>query len=348
MFHPSFYTLSPIIGVCLIIWFSNKNELITKILSTKLFVGIGLISYSLYLWHYPIFAFARIKSNSPSEYDKFEWVVLSIILSLISYFFVERTFRNKKYKFNFIIKYLLLIIFFIFLFNFISFSNGGFPKRSGIPAVLINVEKNLDYRNNFQNEIKCHNRKGDKGFCIFNELPSNIGDIVLLGDSLTDAILSNLINKISKTKFRIIHMGYSGNLYLPNFSKIDKKTNKIITDETWHEYRKNFLKNKTHKNTYIVIFGRYDFYFDKSLKIIDGKIEKLINNTKTKYVSEENKDLDLDERNKLLRDKFKKTIETLSENKKIILLYPSPLSPVSIRNRILQNKNLILKDFNFL
>ena len=49
MFHPSFYTLSPIIGVCLIIWFSNENELITKILSTKLFVGIGLISYSLSL-----------------------------------------------------------------------------------------------------------------------------------------------------------------------------------------------------------------------------------------------------------------------------------------------------------
>ena len=54
MFHPSFFTLSPIIGVCLIIWFSDKDELITKILSSKIFVGVGLISYSLYLWHYPI------------------------------------------------------------------------------------------------------------------------------------------------------------------------------------------------------------------------------------------------------------------------------------------------------
>ena len=86
MFHPSFYTISPIIGVCLIIWFSNKKELITKILSSKLFVGIGVISYSLYLWHYPIFSFARIKVSDHSEYEKIVWIALTFLLSIISYF----------------------------------------------------------------------------------------------------------------------------------------------------------------------------------------------------------------------------------------------------------------------
>ena len=63
MFHPSFYTLSPVIGTCLIIWFANKKEFITQILSSKIFVGVGLISYSLYLWHYPILVFYNIHQN---------------------------------------------------------------------------------------------------------------------------------------------------------------------------------------------------------------------------------------------------------------------------------------------
>ena len=75
----------------------------------------------------------------------------------------------------------------------------------------------------------------------------SVGDIVLLGDSQTDAILSNLIEKISNTKFRLIHMSYSGNLYLPNFTKLSKKTQTIKRDETWHKYRTDFLNNETLK-----------------------------------------------------------------------------------------------------
>src|SRR5210317_43588 len=108
MFHPSFYTLSPIIGVCLIIWFSNKDELITKVLSTKLFVGIGLISYSLYLWHYPIFAFSRVNGFTNGDFIKKILLMLIILtLSIFSYYFVEKPFRNKKNN----IKNILILIF---------------------------------------------------------------------------------------------------------------------------------------------------------------------------------------------------------------------------------------------
>ena len=106
-------TLSPIVGVCLIIWYSDNNELITKILSSKFFVGTGLISYSLYLWHFPIFAFARI-TNFIEQEDiliKLLLGLITVLLSILSYIFIEKPFRNKSYKFSSIIKFLIFLFF---------------------------------------------------------------------------------------------------------------------------------------------------------------------------------------------------------------------------------------------
>jgi hypothetical protein len=92
---PSFWSLIPLIGVCLIIWFSHKDEIVTKILSNKIFVFFGLISYSLYLFHYPIFAFSRALEIF-NVYYKFIFIFITIVVSIFSYYFIERTFRNKN------------------------------------------------------------------------------------------------------------------------------------------------------------------------------------------------------------------------------------------------------------
>lgn len=94
--HPGFITLLPVLGTALIIWFGNRDELFTKVLSSKLFVGIGLISYSLYLWHYPIFAFGRIIESTPTWQNKVLWLLLTFAFSLASYVLVEQPFRNKR------------------------------------------------------------------------------------------------------------------------------------------------------------------------------------------------------------------------------------------------------------
>ena len=139
MFHPSFYTLSPIIGVCLIIWFSNKDDFITKILSTKLFVGIGLISYSLYLWHYPIFAFARI--NDLIQGDLLNIIIVglvTLIVSFLSYHFIEKFFRSKKNRFYKIFKFIFYLILIILISNFYIINQKG-----KINKVNVSIEKQI-------------------------------------------------------------------------------------------------------------------------------------------------------------------------------------------------------------
>ena len=94
--HPGLITIVPVLGTIIIILFSNENNLITKILESRYFVSIGLISYSLYLWHYPIFAFGRIVNSSPDMVDKALWFSLTFVLSIATYFLIEKPVRLKR------------------------------------------------------------------------------------------------------------------------------------------------------------------------------------------------------------------------------------------------------------
>lgn len=93
---PSVYTLVPVVGVVFLILFADKSTLPAKILSNSLFVGIGLISYSAYLWHQPLFAFARIRSvETPSSNLMLLLSVMSIVLAFFSWKYIEQPFRSK-------------------------------------------------------------------------------------------------------------------------------------------------------------------------------------------------------------------------------------------------------------
>lgn len=95
---PSYFTFLPVIGSALVLWCSTPDTVTTRILSNRGFVGLGLISYSAYLWHQPIFAFARLHNIAePPAYIFSLLIGLIIGLSYITWKYVEQPFRNKGF-----------------------------------------------------------------------------------------------------------------------------------------------------------------------------------------------------------------------------------------------------------
>ena len=95
--YPAFYALVPTIGAGLIIAFSTAETFAGRLLSVNALVGVGLVSYSAYLWHQPLFAFARFYNNEqPGTAVLLAIVVLSFALAALTWRFVERPFRNTK------------------------------------------------------------------------------------------------------------------------------------------------------------------------------------------------------------------------------------------------------------
>jgi hypothetical protein len=94
---PGFYALIPTLGVVCIILFTSSETLVYRLLSSKFLVGIGLVSYSAYLWHQPVFAFVRHFSRfEPDSNLMIGLIIMVIPLSYLSWRFVEKPFRNRN------------------------------------------------------------------------------------------------------------------------------------------------------------------------------------------------------------------------------------------------------------
>ena len=101
---PGLTALPPVVGAALLIWsgiqLPNSSTLPpvpNRLLSARPFVWIGLVSYSLYLWHWPLFAFQKYLSLMPASLPlRLSLVVSSFMLSWFSLHFIERPFRSRS------------------------------------------------------------------------------------------------------------------------------------------------------------------------------------------------------------------------------------------------------------
>ena len=179
--YPGTWALLPILGsFCLIFagptaWFNRF------VLSNRLLVWIGLISFPLYLWHWPILSLIRIvESGAPEPYFRNIALVLSVLLAWATYYFVEKPIRSDG-RSSLKITALSACVAALGVAGFVIFQGNGLPTR---PAAQINGVNTWD---NLTFATPCKfitNGPNHDDWCNIGNAPNKPPTTVLIGDSV--------------------------------------------------------------------------------------------------------------------------------------------------------------------
>jgi peptidoglycan/LPS O-acetylase OafA/YrhL len=93
---PSVWTLIPVLGTVLILLFTSATSVVGRLLGARPLVVVGLISYSAYLWHQPLFAFARYQFDDLDVLFRLTLIAAALGLGWLSWKYIETPFRDKN------------------------------------------------------------------------------------------------------------------------------------------------------------------------------------------------------------------------------------------------------------
>ena len=266
---PGFASISPVLGTGILLLFCNNNTIIGRFLANKLFVFIGLISYSLYLWHHVIFSFWRNThlNSSIDNLHKFLLIVLSFAFSYISYKFIEKPFRNGSFfSQKQILSYSFIFLAITGLIGFISTIPGKNMEELSARTLLKSnyiYFQNIDERKFTKYRIALENEKVDvivMGSSRLMQLGSKSFGKSALNLSVSGASVEDLVaflpESINKFKPSVVYIGADPWIFNKN-SKQDrwtsvkdmyefwkKKINEKNSDSTFIQNSPNIITNK--------------------------------------------------------------------------------------------------------
>lgn len=290
---PGWWTLIPVSGAFLIISAGQTAWINQKILSAKMLVWIGLISYPLYLWHWPLLTFARIVTGeTPSAGIRIILLASSFFLAWITFALVEKPLRHSGLS-RWLIWVLCLLMVLIGYAGFNAYEREGLEFRH-----------RYDWKSGYRSGM-CFIRTDEKnsGPALFS---SDCGGtshpsrktVLLWGDSHAASLYPGLESKLGNADFNLAQFNSGGCPPVLGFSPGDtqvcpeinryvygmamrirpdtvilaanwsmysgrKKTNRLVYDgleETIHQLRNIPVKN-------IVLVGQLPVYESKQLKI---------------------------------------------------------------------------------
>lgn len=219
---PGTWALLPTLGAAMLLITGPSTWVARRILSIRLLVWIGLISYPLYLWHWPLLSFARIiEGETPSAAIRSAAVVLAIGLAWLTYVLVERPVRFKlKNKITPVI--LLILMLGTGAVGYSTYINDGFDFRN---KIYQQNKTQIKYQESFYDNALCRKAYPEfKGFyCV--KTASSDPTIQILGDSHANRLVMGLTRF---TDQNILQVGHHG---CPPFMDVEAVEPGIAKDE---------------------------------------------------------------------------------------------------------------------
>lgn len=235
---PGWWATMPTIGAALII-LAGENAFINKrLLGARISTSIGIISYPLYLWHWPILVYGNIMNGSTPSYPvRFGLIILTFALSMATYQFIEKPIRDSLNKKRITILLVALNLCMITI-STVTYLQDGFVYREKNFTKISSAVDASDFPGNLK-ELKINGRSYGHGY-----QNSNIASTTLfIGDSNIAHYyprINQLLNQKPNEANSVILLVQHGCLPIPNvYSDIHKcnalesmdilKANKNIT-----------------------------------------------------------------------------------------------------------------------
>jgi len=273
--YPSFYSLIPTVGVTLLILFCQKDTFVQKILSKKILVFIGLISYSAYLFHYPIFSFLKFANINFNSFLYILIILLVLFISFINWKYVETPFRQKKFPVKKLFIFILFSYLFIMIICLFIYFTDGLKERTKFKLpknITQSFQESKSGKQCFDIDY-IHLEKNRSSICKIGNISKKEIDFIIFGDSHIVSFY-NLFDRLSKKHNKTgLFIGYSGcppilDIYTLRSDQREKDCNQLNKNVF------KIIKDENIKN--LILISKWTYYtdgnhFGKNLNFISLK-----------------------------------------------------------------------------
>lgn len=191
---PGIAAAMPTLGAALIIYSGVESKtFVGRILSFWPLVFIGKISYSLYLWHWPMIVFAKYYAIIELKPPEMTAALLAIfILSTLSWQYIEKPFRQRTFlKGRGIFAYAATVMFLTIAVGSIIYLNNGFPGRFSSKQADVNPNTDAQWKNWGKCDLDANNLPSPLELCSIGA-DTNTPTFLLWGDSHARALATSV------------------------------------------------------------------------------------------------------------------------------------------------------------